>query len=183
MVPSKHKLFSSFLGGQFEPDSGGQFGPDSGGQFQPAEVVNLNRILQLTKMQIPSIASTSFEKVMEVRHFFDEAFENFRKQLKDDIIFLQQASDEKELTEFSKSLEAKYESEIRRIQERIKFKFNFSDFDFLPAGIDIVTFLTTTGQIPLLLTGTNVLYKFYEGLVKPRSQAKNNQYYFLYKLK
>ena len=46
MVPSKHKLFSSFLGGQFEPDSGGQFGPDSGGQFQPAEVVNLNRILQ-----------------------------------------------------------------------------------------------------------------------------------------
>lgn len=49
MKPSKHQLFSSFLGGQFEPDSGGQFGPDSGGQFQPAEVVNLYRILQVTR--------------------------------------------------------------------------------------------------------------------------------------
>lgn len=46
MEPLKHQLFSSFLGGQFEPDCTGQFGPDSGGQFKPAEVVNLYRILQ-----------------------------------------------------------------------------------------------------------------------------------------
>jgi hypothetical protein len=46
MGPLKHQLFSSFLGGQFEPVCTGQFGPDLGGQFKPVQVVSLLRILQ-----------------------------------------------------------------------------------------------------------------------------------------
>lgn len=49
MVPSKHQLFSSFLGGQFGPVSGGQFEPVADGQFESARVVNLNRFLQNKK--------------------------------------------------------------------------------------------------------------------------------------
>lgn len=142
------------------------------------------RILQvLTKMQLPSLSSTSFEKIMGVRQFFDEAFEGFRKQLKDDIISMQQATDEKQLETFSKELEAKYESKIKEIEAQIKFKFNFSGFDYFPTGIDIATFLTTAEPTPMLLTGANILYKIYDGFVNQRREAKNNQCYFLYKLK
>ena len=137
----------------------------------------------LTKLKLPSLASTSFEKVMEVRQFFDEAFENFRKQLKDDIIYMQQLKDEKQLEEFSKELEKKYEGKIKEIEGKIKFKFNVSGIDFFPTGLDVATMLTTTEHYPFLITGANVLYKVYEGLIKQRNEAKNNLCYFLYKLK
>jgi hypothetical protein len=137
----------------------------------------------LTKLKLPSLASTSFDKVMEVRQFFDETFENFRKQLKDDIIYLQQEKDEKHLEEFSKGLEKKYEAAIKDIEGKLKFKFNLSGFDLFPTGLDIATMLTTTEQYPLMITGANVLYKVYEGLIKQRSEAKNNLCYFLHKLK
>jgi hypothetical protein len=35
MVASKHELFYSFSGGQFEPVCTGQFEPDLGGQLKP----------------------------------------------------------------------------------------------------------------------------------------------------
>ena len=142
------------------------------------------KILQiLTKLKLPALASTSFEKVMEVRQFFDEAFEGFRKQLKEDIICLQQTSDEKQLRIFSKELEDKYESMIKEIECKMKFKFNFSGFDYFPTGIDIATMLATTDRYPMFLTGANILYKIYKGFVKQRGEGKNNQCYFLYKLK
>lgn len=149
----------------------------------PASTTETKVLQVLTKLKLPSLASTSFEKVMEVRQFFDESFENFRKQLKDDIIYLQEIKDEKQLEAFSKELEKKYEAMIREIEGQIKFKFNFSGFDYFPTGIDIATMMTTTEQYPLLLTGANILYKVYEGFVKQRGQAKNNQCYFLYKIK
>jgi hypothetical protein len=45
MVTSKHELYSSFLGGQFEPELGGQFEPVLGGQFKSATGGQLHRIL------------------------------------------------------------------------------------------------------------------------------------------
>lgn len=149
----------------------------------PTTTIETKVLQVLTKLKLPSLASTSFDKVMEIRQFFDESFENFRKQLKDDIIYLQQVKDEKQLEEFSKQLEKKYEAMIKEIEGKIKFKFNFSGFDYFPTGIDIATMMTTTEQYPLLLTGANILYKVYEGFVKQRGEAKNNQCYFLYKLK
>lgn len=74
----------------------------------------------LTKLKLPSISSTSFDKVMEIRQFFDDSFENFRKQLKDDIIYLQQSKDEKLIEEFSKELEKKYEATIKEIETKIQ---------------------------------------------------------------
>jgi len=53
----------------------------------PPTLTTETKILRvLTKIKMPSLASTSFEKIMEVRQFFDNVFENFRTQLKEDII-------------------------------------------------------------------------------------------------
>jgi len=72
---------------------------------------------------------------------------------------------------------------IKEIESKMKVKFNFTGFDYFPTGLDIATLLTTTEYNPMLLTGANILYKIYEGFVKKRGEAKNNQCYFLYKLK
>ena len=48
MVASKHDLFSSFSGGQFEPVYGGQFEPDLGGQVKPDWGGQHHRFLQFT---------------------------------------------------------------------------------------------------------------------------------------
>ncbi len=149
----------------------------------PTSTTDAKVLKVLTKLKLPSLASTSFDKVMEVRQYFDETFENFRDQLKNDIIYLQQVQDEKQLGEFSKELEKKYEATIKEIEGKIKFKFNISGIDVFPTGLDIATMLTTTEQYPFLITGANVLYKLYEGLVKQRKEAKSNLCYFLYKLK
>lgn len=137
----------------------------------------------LTKLQLPSLASMPFDKVMDIRKFFDESFENFRKQLKDDVMHLQQAGDEKHLEEFSKELEKKYEAAIKEIESKVKFKFSLSGSDIFPTALDIATMLTTTEHYPLMITGANALYKVFEGLAKPKKEAKNNLCYFLYKLK
>ncbi len=54
MVTSKHELFSSFSGGQFEPVCTGQFEPDLGGQVKPDWGGQFHRILQCspTRMKI-----------------------------------------------------------------------------------------------------------------------------------
>jgi len=150
----------------------------------PQPATTETKILRvLTKLKLPSLDSTSFKKVMEVRQFFDDAFENFRKQLKEDIIYLQQTSDEKQLEVFSKELEAKYESMIKEVEGKMRIKFDFTGFDYLPTGLDIATLIISKEAYPMMLTGVNILYKIYEGFIKQRSQAKNNQCYFLYKLK
>lgn len=149
----------------------------------PTNTTDAKVLKVLTKLKLPSLSSTSFDTVMEVRQFFDDSFENFRQQLKNDIIYLQQINDEKQLEEFSKELEKKYEAAIKDIQEKIKFKFNLSGIDCIPLGLDIATMMTTSEQYPFLITGVGALYKVYEGLIKHRTQAKNNSCYFLYKLK
>ena len=45
MVASKHELFASFSGGQFEPVCTGQFEPDLGGQIKPDCGGQLHRFL------------------------------------------------------------------------------------------------------------------------------------------
>jgi hypothetical protein len=143
-----------------------------------------NIINVVTKMSIPSIKNASFKRVMEIRQFFDEEFENFRTELKADIKLLQSLHDEKELANFSKSLGEKYEEKIRKIESWMKFKFNFSGFDFIPTGLDIAAILTASEIVPMSLTGINILIKLFEAsVVRPREIAKSNPCFFLYKLK
>ncbi|MFC0778673.1 hypothetical protein [Flavobacterium sp. HJSW_4] len=149
----------------------------------PTNTTDAKALQVLTKLKLPSLASTSFDKVMEVRKFFDETFENFRKQLKDDVLHLQQINDEKHIEEFSKELERKYEASIKEIEAKMKFKFKLSGSDIFTTSLDIATMLTTTEYYPLMITGANALYKVYEGLAKPKKEAQNNLCYFLHKLK
>lgn len=50
MVASKHELFSSFSGGQFDPVYTGQFEPDLGGQLKPVCSGQFHRILHIKKV-------------------------------------------------------------------------------------------------------------------------------------
>lgn len=135
-----------------------------------------------THLSMPSIQSASFENVMEVRKVFDEEFNNFRKQLADDVIALRNAGSKEELESFSKDLSAKYESKIKEIKNRIRFRFKFSQMDLIPASIDLTAILASHEPVSGMLTGINLLYKMYQGVTKPRAEAKQNTCYFLYRL-
>ena len=76
---------------------------------------------------------------------------------------------------------AKYESKIKEIESKIKFQLKISNFDAVPIGLDVATILSSPQHIPAAL-GINVLYKIYEGLIKPRGEAKQNPCFFLHKI-
>jgi hypothetical protein len=57
MVASKHELFSSFSGGQFEPVYSGQFEPVSTGQLKSDGGGQFHRILQIPITHTSSVCS------------------------------------------------------------------------------------------------------------------------------
>lgn len=143
-----------------------------------------NKVLKVvTQMQMPSLQGLEFNKAMEVRRFFDNEFENFRKKLKEDVLSLRSIKDENELKAFSDELSQKYETELKVISEKVKLKFNLSNIDVIPTGIALVTFLTTPEIISKTTTGIGLLYEVYKGFNKERNEAKQNDCYFLHKLK
>ena len=135
----------------------------------------------ITSINLPSFENLDFTKTMEIRQFFDESFENFRTQLKDDVIFLQSNSED-DLIRFSNELGAKYEARIKEIEKKLKFKFNVTGFDFIPLAIDIATILTTANPVPMALTGANIIHKLYGGFSSGSKEARENSCYFLYKI-
>lgn len=135
----------------------------------------------ISSLNLPSFENLDFNKTMDIRQFFDEKFENFRTQLKEDVIFLQ-SNKEEDLIKFSNELGAKYEARIGEIEKKLKFKFNVTGFDFVPLAIDIATILTTANPVPMALTGANIVHKIYGGFSSGRKVAKENSCYFLYKL-